>query len=245
MKMIVIASIHQPTTATFNLFSQLVLLSAGKLVYSGPTDQVVPYFATQGVPIPPMTNPAEFLLDVCNTDFDNSAIDVAGDESRIARLNRLMDAWSPKGSATEVSSTPFADSEGALSTSGAPTSVLWQTFVLLQRLWLKSYRDLLAYWIRVIMYLGMFTCSHSVHKLFYFYVLLIVRNRPGIHDGHSLAPSRERTGQHPTLHQRDILLRGIHVVYGGGLHPSIPRRPREFPQRAGKRIIRAYSVLTI
>ena len=177
MKMIVIASIHQPTTATFNLFSQLVLLSAGRLVYSGPTDQVVPYFATQGVPIPPLTNPAEFLLDVCNTDFDSSATDVAGDESRIARLNRLIDAWSPKGSATEVSSTPFADSEGALSTSGAPTSVLWQTFVLLQRLWLKSYRDLLAYWIRVIMYLGMFTYSHSealVGLALYFLFLLIM-----------------------------------------------------------------------
>ncbi|CAZ80321.1 unnamed protein product [Tuber melanosporum] len=139
--MIVIASIHQPTTATFNLFSQLVLLSAGKLVYSGPVDQVVPYFSTQGVPIPPLTNPAEFLLDVCNTDFDNSATDVGGEESRIARLNRLMEAWSPKSSATEISSTPFADFEGAL--------------MLLQRLWLKSYRDLLAYWIRVIMYLGL------------------------------------------------------------------------------------------
>ncbi|KAG0135494.1 P-loop containing nucleoside triphosphate hydrolase protein [Tuber indicum] len=139
--MIVIASIHQPTTATFNLFSQLVLLSAGKLVYSGPVDQVVPYFSTQGVPIPPLTNPAEFLLDVCNTDFDNSATDVGGEESRIARLDRLMEAWSPKSSATEISSTPFADFEGAL--------------MLLQRLWLKSYRDLLAYWIRVIMYLGL------------------------------------------------------------------------------------------
>ena len=172
--MIVIASIHQPTTATFNLFSQLVLLSAGRLVYSGPTDQVVPYFATQGVPIPPLTNPAEFLLDVCNTDFDNSATDVGGDESRIARLNRLMEAWSPKGPGTEAAaSTPFPDSEGAMSTSGAPTSVLWQTFVLLQRLWLKSYRDLLAYWIRVIMYLGMPTDSLGAEDSFYFYGLLM------------------------------------------------------------------------
>ncbi|PWW76124.1 P-loop containing nucleoside triphosphate hydrolase protein [Tuber magnatum] len=153
--MIVIASIHQPTAATFNLFSQLVLLSSGRLVYSGPTDQVVPYFSTQGVPIPPLSNPAEFLLDVCNTDFDNSAIEVGGEEGRIARLDRLMEAWSPKSPATEISSAPFADSEGAMSTSGAPTGVPRQTLVLLQRLWLKSYRDLLAYWIRVIMYLGL------------------------------------------------------------------------------------------
>lgn len=152
--MIVIASIHQPSTATFNLFSQLVLLSAGRLLYSGPTDQVVPYFTTQAVPIPQLTNPAEFLLDVCNTDFDNSVTDLGGDEGRIARLDRLVEAWSPKAAATEITSTPFEAWEGAMSTSGAPTSVLWQTFVLLQRLWLKSYRDLLAYWIRVIMYLG-------------------------------------------------------------------------------------------
>jgi len=106
------------------------------------------------VPIPQLTNPAEFLLDVCNTDFDNSVTDLGGDEGRIARLDRLVEAWSPKAAATEITSTPFEAWEGAMSTSGAPTSVLWQTFVLLQRLWLKSYRDLLAYWIRVIMYLG-------------------------------------------------------------------------------------------
>lgn len=83
--MTVIASIHKPTTATFNLFSQLALFFAGR----------PPYFTTQGMPIPPLINVAEFLLDVCTTDFDNSRTDLSGDESRIGKLNLLIEAWFP------------------------------------------------------------------------------------------------------------------------------------------------------
>ena len=64
------------------------------------------------MPIPPLINLAEYLLDVCNIDFDNTTTDLNGDESQIGRLNLLMEAWLSKGSATEGASTPCADSKG-------------------------------------------------------------------------------------------------------------------------------------
>ncbi|KAI5859039.1 P-loop containing nucleoside triphosphate hydrolase protein [Tricharina praecox] len=143
--MIVIVSIHQPSTATFALFSQLVLLSRGRVVYSGKTDEAVPYFAGQGFPVPNLTNPAEYYLDVCNVDFDAEAGDVD-------RLNRLIDAWNDTNKPKEFRK----GTNDMLAQSGVShRSSFHKTFVLLHRQWIKSYRDILAYWIRVAMYLGL------------------------------------------------------------------------------------------
>ena len=158
---VVIASIHQPSSATFGLFSHLVLLSGGKTVYSGPTDAVVPYFNSQGVPVPALTNVAEFLLDCCNVDFNTSAEET---------LNRLLLAWTDSDEAKAIQKTHMPVLERGASKSAkfqAPDaatnngSSLKKTFVLLHRLFLKSYRDVFAYWLRVVMYIGM--CSWRKH----------------------------------------------------------------------------------
>jgi ABC-type multidrug transport system ATPase subunit len=47
-KVLVIASIHQPSTTTFELFDKLMLLSRGKIAYNGPVSQVKDYFASLG-----------------------------------------------------------------------------------------------------------------------------------------------------------------------------------------------------
>lgn len=43
-----IASIHQPSTTTFELFDKLMLMSRGKVTYNGPVRGVKDYFATLG-----------------------------------------------------------------------------------------------------------------------------------------------------------------------------------------------------
>lgn len=53
-QLIVIASIHQPSTKTFNLFDKLALLSEGKICYSGPVATVEDHFASIGFPTPAM-----------------------------------------------------------------------------------------------------------------------------------------------------------------------------------------------
>lgn len=60
--LIVISSIHQPSTATFQLFDKLLLLSGGKTCFSGSISEVKPHFDKIGFPMPFQINPAEFIL---------------------------------------------------------------------------------------------------------------------------------------------------------------------------------------
>ena len=71
---IVIASIHQPSSSTFALFDTLLLLSAGKTCYYGPVDEVGPYFDAIGFPVPLQFNVAEFVLDLVNVDFTDDTV---------------------------------------------------------------------------------------------------------------------------------------------------------------------------
>ncbi|KAJ7679240.1 hypothetical protein DFH06DRAFT_507364 [Mycena polygramma] len=60
----VIFTIHQPRSNIVALFDQLVLLAAGKLVYSGEFSKCQAYFADIGQPCPPGFNIADFLIDL-------------------------------------------------------------------------------------------------------------------------------------------------------------------------------------
>ena len=57
----VIFTIHQPRSNIVSLFDQLVLLAAGRLVYSGEFSKCQDYFASIGQPCPPGFNIADFL----------------------------------------------------------------------------------------------------------------------------------------------------------------------------------------
>jgi ABC-type multidrug transport system ATPase subunit len=57
----VIFTIHQPRSNIVALFDQLVLLAAGKLVYSGEFAKCQAYFAEIGQPCPAGFNIADFL----------------------------------------------------------------------------------------------------------------------------------------------------------------------------------------
>eukprot|EP00547_Thalassionema_nitzschioides_P003473 CAMPEP_0194202806 /NCGR_PEP_ID=MMETSP0156-20130528/2735_1 /TAXON_ID=33649 /ORGANISM="Thalassionema nitzschioides, Strain L26-B" /LENGTH=1424 /DNA_ID=CAMNT_0038928407 /DNA_START=109 /DNA_END=4383 /DNA_ORIENTATION=+ len=60
-KRIKIVSLLQPPPETFALFDELVLLSAGKVIYSGPVEEVVPYFESLGYELPERMDPADWL----------------------------------------------------------------------------------------------------------------------------------------------------------------------------------------
>jgi ABC-type multidrug transport system ATPase subunit len=70
-KLIVVASIHQPSAATFQLFDKLLLLAQGQTCYFGPVSKVASYFSSLGFPVPKLMNPSEHILDLTNTDFDS------------------------------------------------------------------------------------------------------------------------------------------------------------------------------
>lgn len=158
--MIVIASIHQPSSSTFQQFDKLCLLSGGRTCYFGPVSRAVSYFAAIGHAIPPETNSAEFFLDLINTDLDK-------DGSIVKRTNELCVAWAASpdqrqviehvdraasASASASSQEKAKHDQDAFGDLPAPWTV---PLVLLHRSWIKSHRDVIAYGIRIAMYLGL------------------------------------------------------------------------------------------
>lgn len=155
LKLIVIASIHQPSTKTLALFDKVALLSRAQTCYFGPTDRMPSFFWNVGLPVPQLTNPAEHVLDVINTDFDGEA-----DSSRKsfdAKLVRVQEGWKRSQDEAELSlsirriNERVDDADLELS-STHPSTFLHQTLVLTHRSFVKSYRDMLAYHIRLVMY---------------------------------------------------------------------------------------------
>ncbi|KAK5425418.1 hypothetical protein LTR34_011123 [Exophiala xenobiotica] len=154
--LLVIASIHQPSTTTFNLFDKLCLLSKGKTCYFGDLSMARTYFSNVGCVMPTEINPAEFYLDLINTD-----IATEGDET-YQRLERIVGAWGQSVEQKALEKQLLQDPSHAdvamtqLSTIKIERPSAWSTaVVLLNRGWIKAYRDFVAYGIRLVMYLGL------------------------------------------------------------------------------------------
>jgi len=154
--LIVIASIHQPSTSTFAMFDKLLLLSQGGTAYSGPVSEVQPYFDSCGFPIPLYMNPAEFIIDFVNTDFarDRSEVDQqlnmvhsSWHKSRLASatVTELTDEMARNSMDNTLEPEFREESAGAFAIPAA----------LIHRSFIKSYRDIIAYGIRIAMYMGL------------------------------------------------------------------------------------------
>jgi hypothetical protein len=152
-QILVIASIHQPSTTTFELFDKLFLLSRGKVAYNGSIAGVKTYFANLGFNMPLYMNPAEYIIQLVNTDFSRDAVKSA------EQLKRLQTAWTqyestnPPLKNTEIPNTPpVVDADLADQGSANPLLI---PFTLIHRSFIKSYRDVVAYGIRIAMYIGL------------------------------------------------------------------------------------------
>ncbi|KZC05435.1 Protein scarlet [Dufourea novaeangliae] len=67
----VLCTIHQPSSAIFNSFDRIILITEGRVAFAGRTEQAVQFFESQGYECPRNYNPADFLI----------AIAAAGSES--------------------------------------------------------------------------------------------------------------------------------------------------------------------
>ncbi|KAH6653011.1 P-loop containing nucleoside triphosphate hydrolase protein [Truncatella angustata] len=85
----IITTIHQPRSEIWNLFDNLVILSRGGPVYSGPRDECAPWFLSLGFEPPPFVNPAEFYID--HAAVDNRTPEL--EEETMARVEGLKTAW--------------------------------------------------------------------------------------------------------------------------------------------------------
>jgi hypothetical protein len=104
-----------------------------------------------------MMNPAEFVLDFVNTDFAQSKEDVE------QQLGEVTSSWYPsdqkKATDDELSDELVRNSMGIEiivdTIDASRPSVMSLTATLVHRAFLKSYRDVIVYGIRVAMYLGL------------------------------------------------------------------------------------------
>ncbi|KAI7774246.1 hypothetical protein LA080_009046 [Diaporthe eres] len=163
--LIIVASIHQPSTAAFNLFDKLLLLGAGQTHFFGPLGAVGAYYESVGKALPLHVNPAEFLLDQVSVDFAGGD-DRGGEEGEAAarqRLKTMRQAWLASPLAEQLGSivkycetqqqgeTDLMGAAGEEHRPGFASLVL----TLLHRSFIKSYRDVIAYGVRMAMYFGL------------------------------------------------------------------------------------------
>lgn len=92
----IVVTIHQPSTAVLEIFDNLLLLSKGKVAYAGRLQNAEAHFEDLGYPLPRHTNPSEHYLNLINTDF-TPIISSCGIHPR----DVCVDAWasdpSPRG----------------------------------------------------------------------------------------------------------------------------------------------------
>jgi ABC-type multidrug transport system ATPase subunit len=83
--LIILCTIHQPSTKVYQGFDEVMVLSKGREAYTGNVKESVPYFESIGYPLPPQTNPAEHFLDMVNADFSDDA-----------EVDLILDTWQEK-----------------------------------------------------------------------------------------------------------------------------------------------------
>ena len=126
-------------------FDKIMILSTGRVAFTGKAEECPTYFAKIGEPFPPNVNPAEFLLDVVNREFTDPK-----------EVDRILDAWEEH---REEYTKPPSRSVSKLSrpTGGRfNTSATSQTYYLLKKHLLLTVRDPTMYLGRFLMF--MFTC---------------------------------------------------------------------------------------
>jgi ABC-type multidrug transport system ATPase subunit len=86
---VVICTIHQPSIRVYNEFDTVMLLSAGRVAFNGPTLKAMEHFAQETGRAPPDDlSPCEFMLEAINSDF--------GGPEKKEQVGRLLSAWTSR-----------------------------------------------------------------------------------------------------------------------------------------------------
>ncbi|CAM9446521.1 unnamed protein product [Ectocarpus sp. 4 AP-2014] len=90
---IIITSVHQPSSRVFNSFDQVILLTMGQTAYFGPAVDSLDHFASLGHEPQGLVNPADYLLEITNSDFsDKKAVQRLADVWKETPACRALDA---------------------------------------------------------------------------------------------------------------------------------------------------------
>lgn len=114
-KLTIISSIHQPSSKVFYKFDKLVLLADGHIAYCGPPAKCLAYLATLNFVPPGDYNPADFVMDLVNSEEEQVSGDQESGGEDIAKSVRklLTDKWD--------NATTLREAEAALKTAAGGT----------------------------------------------------------------------------------------------------------------------------
>mmetsp|Transcript_57074 Transcript_57074/g.124881 ORF Transcript_57074/g.124881 Transcript_57074/m.124881 type:complete len:624 (+) Transcript_57074:137-2008(+) len=142
----IMLSIHQPSSQTFDLFDVFGLMARGRQVYLGPNrDTALKYFSQLGHQCPAFSNPADFYLEMVNTDFGATI----RDEDVVAMADAYLTSdIAKKMQAAEAPRTDAAAYAKTVQTAG----VFWQFAILLRRMLHMAWKNPFIWAVRVVMY---------------------------------------------------------------------------------------------
>lgn len=105
--------------------------------------------------MPLYMNPAEYVIDLVNIDFARDT------ERAHLQLEKIQSSWSKSPNATTIvheiggETAPQETAPTAVAEEYGSANKLLLPFTLIHRSFIKSYRDVVAYGIRVAMYMGL------------------------------------------------------------------------------------------
>lgn len=152
--LVVIATIHSPSWQTMQLFDQSLILAKGRTLYSGATEGIAPYLGGIGHPVPAHVSPADHIIKLASTDFDESSKSDCDDliQHWEARAKEVV----PHGNAEKMLTSCTSRPTGTVHRwSRSAVTTFHQTVCLTRRNFLNYSRNLLAYGVRLGMYIGM------------------------------------------------------------------------------------------
>ena len=152
------------------------------------------HFAALGFPMPTHFNPADFLLEMVNVDFEKDRATAR------QRLEMIQAAWNrtsiSSAGVEEYKDSMQEDHKGLKVEQQSRRTKLLIPITLLHRNFIKSYRDVVAYGIRIAMYIGTASPNPPVCAT------LLTLHRSGNHDGYRLVETIYHARGYTTFHQR-------------------------------------------
>ncbi|KAK4144897.1 P-loop containing nucleoside triphosphate hydrolase protein [Dichotomopilus funicola] len=155
--------LDEPTSGLDSMASCHVVSYLKQLAKQTGLIVLVDYYASIGVTVPERMNPADFLLELVNTDFAQAQNEAAVSERK--RVAELASCWHSSSfrqqtAAAVTASVKLVPGLAGLtgltpSGPGSNPPFLTRLVVLIHRSFVKSYRDGLAYTLRLAMYAGL------------------------------------------------------------------------------------------
>ena len=144
-RMLLVCSIHQPASRIYYSFDTLMLLSMGRVAFSGTAEGAVQHFAALGHTPQTVMNPADFLLDLTNPDFADPE-----------EVLQLVSKWSNEKTDAAIAQEIAGAGTLAKSTGGVTrVSFMAQVCSIMRRTFTVFARDPATYMGRFVLFLQM------------------------------------------------------------------------------------------